>query len=384
MSQIQTTREEKCSAKQGTLYVALELGGSKWQLAFTTQAGQNPRLRQIRARDVKALEREICQAKQRFCLPESARVMSCYEAGRDGFWLHHYLKSAGVESHVVDSSSIEVNRRSRRAKTDRLDAIKLASLLVRHASGERVWSVVRVPSPQEEDGRQLGRELELQKKERTSHWNRIRGLLWLQGLDLSARDQRRFREWLEEVRLWDGSALPASLRSRLERELERLELVEEQIRTLEQSRRDQVAAAKSRAAEQVGQLLLLRGIGMNSSWLFVMEFFGWRQFRNRRQVGALSGLTPTPYKSGDALSHEQGISKAGNERVRAMAIEIAWGWLRWQPGSELSRWFRERFGKGNSRSRRVGIVAVARKLLVSLWRYLETGVIPEGAQLKAK
>jgi transposase len=153
---------------------------------------------------------------------------------------------------------------------------------------------------------------------------------------------------------------------------------------LEQRRREEVAEAKSRALEQVRQLLLLRGIGMNSSWLFVMEFFAWRQFRNRRQVGALSGLTPTPYKSGDALSHEQGIGKSGNERVRAMAIEIAWGWLRWQPGSELSRWFRERFGKGNSRSRRVGIVAVARKLLVALWRYLETGVIPEGAQLKAK
>jgi transposase len=167
--------------------------------------------------------------------------------------------------------------------------------------------------------------LELLKKERTSHWNWIRGLLAQQGLELSGRDQGRFREWLEEVRLWDGSALPASLRSRLERELERLEMVEDQIRTLEQRRREEVAEAKSRAVEQVGQLLLLRGIGMNSSWLFVMEFFAWRQFRNRRQVGALSGLTPTPYKSGDALSHEQGISKSGNERVRAMAIEISWG-----------------------------------------------------------
>jgi transposase len=265
-----------------------------------------------------------------------------------------------------------------------LDVIKLLDLLVRSDSGKRVWSVVRVPSPQEEDDRQLGRELELLKKEKTSHWNRIRSLLVAQGLALRARDQRRFREWLETVRLRDGSALPASLQSRLERELERLELVEEQIRTLDQRRRDLVAAAKSRAEKQVGQLLLLRGIGINSSWLFVMEFFTWRQFRNRRQVGALSGLTPTPYKSGDALNHEQGIGKSGNERVRAMAIEIAWGWLRWQPGSEMSRWFQERFGKGNSRSRRVGIVALARKLLVALWRYLETGVIPEGAQLKAK
>jgi transposase len=160
--------------------------------------------------------------------------------------------------------------------------------------------------------------------------------------------------------------------------------LEEQIRLLEQSRRDQAAEAKSREQKQVAQLLLLRGIGMNSAWLFVMEFFAWRQFQNRRQVGALSGLAPTPYSSGDGLDHEQGINKAGNKRVRTMAIEIAWGWLRWQPRSELSKWFQERFGKGNSRSRRVGIVALARKLLVALWRYLETGVIPEGAQLKAK
>jgi transposase len=385
MSQTQTTRGEKSSPKEGTLYVALELSQSKWQLAFTTQAGQKPRLRQIKARDLKSLAEEIRSAKQRFSLSASSRVMSCYEAGRDGFWLHRHLESVGVESRVVDSSSIEVNRRARRAKTDRLDAIKLLSLLVRYDSGEKgVWSVVRVPSPKEEDGRQLGRELAMLKGERTGHWNRIRGLLAAQGIELGSGCLGRFQEWLEEVRLWDGSALPAGLRARLERELERLESVEEQIRTLELHRRERVAEAKSREDEQVGQLLLLQGIGMNSSWLFVMEFFAWRQFRNRRQVGALAGLAPTPYSSGDSLHHEQGIAKAGNERVRTMAIEIAWCWLRWQPRSELSKWFQERFGKGNSRSRRVGIVALARKLLVALWRYLETGVLPEGAQLKAK
>jgi transposase len=385
MSQTPSTRKQEHSTKQGTLYLALELGWSKWQLAFTTQAGQKPRLRTIKARDLKSLEEEIRSAKQRFCLPESSRVVSCYEAGRDGFWLHRYLESVEVESRVVDSSSIEVNRRARRAKTDRLDVIKLVTLLVRYDSGEKgVWSVVRVPSPQEEDGRQLGRELELLKGERTSHWNRIRGLLAAQGIELGSGCQSRFRDWLEEVRLWDGSPLPAGLRARLERELERLECVEEQIGTLEQRRREQVAEAKSRAAEQVGQLQRLRGIGMNSSWLFVMEFFSWRQFRNRREVGALSGLAPTPYRSGDGLHHEQGIAKSGNERVRAMAIEIAWCWLRWQPRSELSKWFQERFGQGNSRCRRVGIVALARKLLVALWRYLETGVMPEGAQLKPR
>ena len=385
MSQTQSTRQEECSAQQGTLYLALELGWSKWLLAFTTKAGQKPRLRTIQSRDLKSLEEEIRSAQQRLRLSESSRVVSCYEAGRDGFWLHRHLESAGVESRVVDSSSIKVNRRARRAKTDRLDVIALVSLLVRYDSGEKgVWSVVRVPSAKEEDGRQLGRELELLKGERTGHWNRIRGLLATQGVELGSGCKGRFREWLEEVRLWDGSRLPASLRARLERELERLECVEEQIQTLEQRRREQVAEAKSGEEKQVVQLLLLRGIGMNSSWLFVMEFFAWRQFRNRRQVGALSGLAPTPYSSGDGLHHEQGIAKSGNERVRAMAIEIAWCWLRWQPRSELSKWFQERFGKGNSRSRRVGIVALARKLLVALWRYLETGVIPEGAQLKAK
>lgn len=379
----QTTRQEKCSGKQGTLYVALELGWSQWKLGFTTQVGQKPRLRTIKARDLRGLDEEIRRAKERFGLAESARVLSCYEAGRDGFWLHRYLVGEGVENQVVDSSSIEVNRRQRRAKTDKLDVTKLGVLLTRYDSGEKkVWSVVRVPSVAEEDGRQTGRELESLKKERTEHCNRIRGLLASQGVEVGTV-RGRIRRGLEAIRLWDGSALPADLRARLERERERLELVEAQIQLLEKQRHERVAQPDGRAAEQVRQLLLLRAIGMNSAWLFVMEFFAWRQFRNRRQVGGLSGLSPTPYSSGDGLHREQGIDRAGNVRVRTMAIEIAWGWLRWQPNSELSRWYWERFGKGNSRSRRVGIVALARKLLVALWRYLETGVIPAGAELKA-
>jgi len=379
----QTTRQEKCTRKQGTLYLALELGWSQWKLAFTTQVGQKPRLRTIKGRDLLALCEEIRRAKQRFGLSESARVLSCYEAGRDGFWLHRFLVSVGVENQVVDSSSIEVNRRQRRAKTDKLDGIKLLGLLLRYDSGEKkVWSVVRVPSVAEEDGRQLGRELESLKKERTEHCNRIRGLLASQGVAVSA-GRGGIRRGFEAIRLWDGSALPADLRARFERELERLELVEAQIQGLETQRCERVVQAAGRAEVQVGQLLLLRAIGINSAWLFVMEFFAWRQFRNRRQVGGLSGLSPTPYSSGDGLNREQGIDRAGNVRVRAMAIEIAWGWLRWQPQSELSRWYRERFGAGNSRSRRVGIVALARKLLVALWRYLETGQMPAGAVLKA-
>jgi transposase len=379
----QSAREEKCKGKQGTLYVALELGWSEWKLVFTTEVGQKPRLRPIPARDLKGLVEEIRRAKERFGLSESARVVSCYEAGRDGFWLHRYLVSVGVENRVVDSSSIEVNRRSRRAKTDKLDGIKLVVLLVRYESGEKkVWSVVRVPSVVEEDGRQLGRELESLKKERTIHCNRIRSLLASQGVELGA-GHGGIRRGLEAVQLWDGSALPADLRARLERERERFELLETQIQALEKQRRERVAQPAEGALEQVRQLLLLKAIGMNSAWLFAMEFFSWRQFRNRRQVGGLAGLSPTPYRSGDDLKREQGIDKAGNPRVRSMAIEIAWGWLRWQPQSELSRWYRERFGNGNSRSRRVGIVALARKLLVALWRYLETGEIPAGAALKA-
>src|SRR4029453_3024123 len=237
----QTTRQEKCSGKQGTLYLALELGWSQWKLGFTTQIGQKPRLRTIQARDLRALSEEIRRAKERFGLAASARVLSCYEAGRDGFWLHRYLVSEGVENQVVDSSSIEVNRRQRRAKTDKLDVIKLGVLLGRYDSGEKkVWSVGRVTSVAEEDGRQVGRELESLKKERTEHCNRIRGLLASQGVEVGAGRVGICRG-LEAVRLWDGSALPADLRARLERESKRLELVEAQIQGLEKQRCERVA-----------------------------------------------------------------------------------------------------------------------------------------------
>jgi transposase len=338
-------------------------------------------LRTVQARDLSALQEEIRRAKERFDLPAQARVASCFEAGRDGFWLHRYLVSIGVESRVVDSSSIEVDRRRRRAKTDRLDAIKLVALLRRHEAGEKEWSVVRVPSVAAEDLRQLGRELESLKKERTEHSNRIRGLLAAQGVDLGT-GASALRRSFDPLRLWDGSELPPVLRARLEREQQRLEFAEVQIQELEQQRKEQVKAPVCRAEEQVGKLMELRAIGIKSAWLFVSEFFSWRDLRNRRQVGSLAGLAPTPYTSGNDVHHEQGISKAGNPRIRAMAIEISWGWLRWQPDSELSQWFWARFGKAGGRSRKVGIVALARKLLVALWRYLETGVIPAGAQLK--
>jgi transposase len=194
--------------------------------------------------------------------------------------------------------------------------------------------------------------------------------------------RRPLREQLDARRCWDGSALPKGLRARLDQERERLELLTRQIEALEALRRERIRAGRDAAVEKVQQLLTLQGVGSNSAWLYVMEFFAWRKFRNRREVGGLAALTPTPYQSGES-SHEQGIAKAGKRHVRAMAIEIAWGWLRFPPASALSRWYQERFGHGSSRLRRIGIVALARKLLIALWRFLETGVVPAGAELKA-
>jgi transposase len=335
----------------------------------------------IAAGDILALGEEIGLAKKRFGLPETAPVKSCYEAGRDGFWLHRYLLEEGIENLVVDSSSIEVNRRARRAKTDRLDVGKLLSMLMRYHSGEKkVWSVVQAPSVEAEDKRHLHRQLLTLKRDRTRYINRLKGLLASQGVRMPVGSA--FLERLEHVRLWDGSALPSGLKARLEREHAGLLFVQQHIAEVEAERREKILTWVDPSADKVRRLLRLRGIGENSSWLFVMEFFGWREFRNRREVGGLAGLTPTPHQSGEE-SREQGISKAGNRSVRAMAVEIAWCWVRHQPDSELTRWYLERFGHGGKRMRKVGIVALARKLLVALWRYVETGEIPAGAQLKA-
>jgi len=374
--------------------MALELSHGKWLLGFTIGFGQAPRLRSIMARDRKALAEEIDLAKKRFNLAADIQVRSCYEAGRDGFWLHRYLAAQGVDNRVVDSASIEVNRRKRRAKTDRLDVSKLLTMLMRYHNGEqKLWSIVHVPSPEEEDQRQLHRELMALIAERTRHINCIKGLLVSQGVVFPI--QTDFLCRLEAVQLWDGSKLPVGLHARLAREYERLQGGKQQIRELEHSRVEAVRTSSTPAVEQVRQLLRLKAIGMNSAWVYVMEFFSWRNFHNRREVGSLAGLTPTPYRSGES-AHEQGISKAGNRRIRAMAIEIAcrlapacrrgsrharWVWLRYQPDSQLSLWYQERFAKGNSRVRRIGIVALARRLLIALWQYLETGVVPAGACL---
>jgi transposase len=364
----------------GVLYVAFELGDKDWKLAFSIGIGQKPRLRSMRARELPLLHAEIGKAKKRFGLPAEAPVKSCYEAGRDGFWLHRHLSACGVANSVVDSASIEVNRRQRRAKTDRLDAGKLVNLLLRYHGGEnKVWCVVRVPSATAEDARQLHRELEELKEERTAHGNRIKGLLASQGVSMAAID-KGFVQGLAAARLWDGSAVPEDLHRRLLREHERWQVLERQIKDLENERRQRIRRDDTPHVEKVRSLLELWGVGLNGAWLLVYELFGWRRFDNRKQVGGCVGLTPTPYQSGDSR-REQGISRAGNRRLRRMLVELAWCWLRWQPDSDLSQWYQRRFGAGNGRSRKVGVVAVARKLLIALWKYVEQGEMPAGARL---
>jgi transposase len=374
------TPQSKDNAVEGKLYMAMELSDKCWKLVFS-DGGEKRRHETMEAGHRMELVEAIRKAKEKFDLSSEAKVVSCYEAGRDGFWLHRYLVTLGVENQVVDSSSIETNRRKRRAKTDRIDGVKLLTMLIRYWGGERgLWSVVRVPSVEDEEGRRLHRELASLNKERTRHRNRIRGLLVAQGLRLEPKGD--FLQRLEALTLWDGAPLPLELKGELEREYQRLSLVEAQRRALEQTRKSRLRQADTASVQRVVQLMGLRAIGPNCAWLLVMEFFAWRGFRNRRQLGACAGLTGTPYDSGGS-KRDQGISKAGNRRVRAMMIEIAWLWLRYQPNSKLSRWFRERFAGGGARMRRVGIVALARRLLVALWRYLEDGMLPEGAELKA-
>lgn len=381
MKMIQETPRKKDSTKQAVLHMAFELSDTKWKLAFSDCIKK--RLITINARDLGQLQEEIEKAKLRFKLSDDIRIISCYEAGRDGFWLHRYLRSCGIDNSVVDSSSIEVNRRKRRAKTDRIDAGKLLRMLMRYHGGERkLWSVVRVPSVEDEDGRSLNRELEALNKERTMHRSRIRGLLIREGLQVGNPSSRRFLQELDSLRTWDDKELPSDFKSRIVHEYERLRMVEAQISALRKERERRVQSANSPSLQKVSQLRTLYGIGPTSSWDFVMELFAWRNFRNRREIGAFPGLTPTPYNSGGS-QRDQGISKAGRGRIRALSIQIAWGWLRFQPHSKLTRWYMERFAAGGSRMRRIGIVAMARRLLIDLWRYLEYGVIPEGARIRS-
>lgn len=371
--------QSKDSVSGAVLYMALELSNKRWKLGFSN--GERQRQVSIEAGDWGSLNDQITRAREKLGLPAACRVVSCYEAGRDGFWIHRALVDQGIENRVIDSASIEVNRRKRRAKSDRVDVKAMLRLLQRYWQGERgMLSVVRVPTLEAEDHRRLHRERERLLTERGAHSARIKSLLVAHGIRLPLNGD--FLVQLDTARGGLGYALGADLKAELVREHERYRLVDEQIRGLEQEQKARAEAGVGKAMEQVNGLMQLKGVGWQSSWLLVMEFFAWRAFQNQRQVGACAGLTPTPYSSGDS-EREQGISKAGNRRVRTLMIELSWLWLRYQPGSALSRWFQCRFAGGGKRMRRIGIVALARKLLIALWRYVTDGVIPEGAVLKA-
>lgn len=380
MKPVTTQRPNNTTDLVPTLYLAFELSHKTWKLGFTTGFGQDPREKNIVARDLEALDVAIREARRRFALPDSAPVVSCYEAGRDGFWLHRHIAASGIENIVVDPSSMEVGRRARRAKTDRLDVRRLLKGLMRYHSGDRrVWSVVHVPSREDEDDRHLHRELQQLKGERTRSINRIKSLLATQGVCLDKRGKPELD--VDAICFADGSRPLPGFRQRLARELDRMRFLDIQIRQLEQERKERVIEAITPAAQKARALMAFRGIGINTAWIYSQEFFSWRAFRNGKQVGALAGLTPTPSQSGDS-AREQGISKSGNRLVRTTSIESAWCWLRFQPESSLSQWYQKRYAHGGSRMRRIGIVALARKLLVALWRYLETGEIPAGAVLE--
>lgn len=385
---MQTTREGNFNQNSRVLYVAFELSNETWKLALSDGLNRAPRIRDIPAGNQEQLEAEVRTAQARFGLPADCPIVSGYEVGRDGFWIHRWLVANGWKNSVIDPASIKVNRRKRRAKTDRLDAAAIVKALIQYEWGDRdACRVVNVPTPESEDERQLHRELESLTPERTQHINRIKGLLIAQGFRCETI-QADFETWLSTVQKENGKKVGPRLAARLVREFERLQVVVRQIRTLEK----EIAELLRRAArEQDGipkwlriadQLHDLSGIGMIGSITLSTELFSWREFSNRRQLAAVAGLTPSPWESGSSVNEEQGISKAGRSPLRSLMVELAWGWIQFQPESALTKWFMERFAAGNSVHRRTGIVALARKLLVALWRYVNEGLVPEGALFK--
>ena len=371
---IATTRPEM-SVSEPTMYVAFELGKKEWKLAMTSGFGVAPWLRSVASGNWGGVERALAHGRARFGLGAAVPVVSCYEAGRDGFWIHRALQQRGIRNRVVDSASIEVNRRARRAKTDRLDALKLVRMLVRVCYGEQAWSEVRVPSVGDEAARQVSRERTALTQEQTRVINQMRGWLATWGTPLP---RRRTGAWWTTVRDWAGAALPLAVQARLARAEARRAVLAGQIAELDAQQRGAVTTAAPGSA--VRQLVQLKGVATTSASVLLDEGLVWRAFQNRRQIGGFLGFAPTPYESGES-AREQGISRAGNNRLQSISIQLAWNWVRWQPHSALTAWYREQFGKGK-RSRRIGIVAVARKLVIALWRYVTTGVVPAGAILK--
>lgn len=372
-----TTYPQGRSVDEPTLYVGLELGQRSWTVAMTSGLMATPWLRGMAPGDWPKLRRLLGQARQRFGLPATAPVVSCYEAGRDGFWVHRALVVHGIGNRVVDSSSIEVNRRARRNKSDRMDGRKLVVLLVRVCSGDRTaWREVHVPAVHAEAARHVGRERADLVTAQTRLINQMRG--WLATLGAPWPAVRR-GAWWTQVRDWAGLPLPPEVEQRLARAWARLAQVRTQIAELnaEQSACVTAAAVDSPAH----RLRRLKALGVTSVSTLLGEGLIWRAFRNRRQVGGILGFAPMHYASGQ-LQRDHGISHAGNAWLQSTVVELAWRWIRWQPDSPLTRWYLARFG-ASRRARRIGIVAVARKLLIALWRYATTGVVPSGARLKA-
>jgi transposase len=385
MSAHPTQIQAAAQLQANTLFASLELSKARWLVTVSAPGSDTLSRHQVPGGDGQALLELLWRlqaaAARRTGAPVTLVVIQ--EAGLDGFWIHRLLVQNGIMSHVVDPASIAVNRRHRRAKTDRIDGAKLVRTLAAWMRGERqVCSMVQPPSPEDEDRRRLARERARLLKERVQHTNRIKGLLCGQGIpDYDPRHRDR-RARLAALTTGDGRPLPERLKAEIGRELDRLELVASQLAAVERERDALVAqTAEADACAAPAALIRLRGIGPELAALLWLEAL-FRRFGNRRQIAAYAGLAPSPWQSG-GIDREQGIAKSGNPRLRRAMIELAWFWVRHQPGSALSRWFVERVGAARGRVRRIAIVALARKLLVALWRYVMQGVVPEGAVLKA-
>jgi transposase len=338
-----------------------------------------PWLQTVAGGDLGAVDRAVLRGRQRFGLPATARVISCYEAGRDGFWIHRALTARGFENRVVDSASIEVNRRARRTKTDRIDALKLVMMLVRACCGERrVFAEVRVPSAEAEAARHRSRERTALVEEQTRLRNQIGSWLATCGCRVTARTRQQ-AAWWTRARDWADAPLSTPVQARIARAAARLAVVVDQIVTIDRSQTATVRQAEPGSAR--ARLVQLKGVATTSASVLLDEGLEWRAFQNRRQLGGLLGFAPAKYTSGES-DRDQGISRAGNKRLQSVMVQLAWGWVHWQRQSALTRWYQERFGRGK-RARRVGIVALARKLLIALWRYATTGILPAGAVLKS-
>jgi len=363
-----------------TVHLAFELSKTSWKLGILLPGSQKLSRYAIAGGDLGALAARLSVAREKASRSgKKVRILSCYEAGFDGHWLHRWLRQHGVVNHEIDPSSIEINRRARQAKTDRIDLERIMRAFLAYLRGEpRACSMLHVPSPEDEDRKHRSRERERLVKERTAHTNRIKGLLHAQGIRDAKPLSRGFIASLARMLTGDGLPLLPRQKEEIAREHERLEVVQKQLSALEASSAGECRAAEPGTVEaRTVQLAGLKAIGKVGAQRLVNEVF-YRRFNNRRQVGSYFGLTGTPYNSGSS-ERDQGISKAGNRRAREVAIELSWLWLTHQPDSALSRWFRERVRDIKGRIRRIAIVALARKLMVALWRYLETGVPPEGA-----